>query len=76
MITRDEAARRLVALGYITAVAMPPVGLIMGAVVGLRLSRAYSRHWVWIVALSVLAGVVWVLLLSSNILDTNTNDLT
>jgi MFS family permease len=75
MTTRDEAARRLVALGYITAVAIPPVGLIMGLVVAVRLTRAYSRHWVWIVAISVVAGIVWVLILNSNILDTNTNDL-
>jgi len=75
MITRDEAARRLVALGYITAVAIPPIGIVVGLVVALRLPRGYSRHWIWIVAISLLAGVVWVLILNSNILDTNTNDL-
>jgi hypothetical protein len=75
MTTRDEAARRLVALGYITAVAIPPMGLVVGLAVGLKLSREYSRHWMWIVAISVVAGIIWLLIFNSHLLDTNTNDL-
>jgi hypothetical protein len=51
------------------------MGLVVGLAVGLKLSREYSRHWMWIVAISVVAGIIWLLIFNSHLLDTNTNDL-
>jgi hypothetical protein len=72
---RDPGADRLLALGYITAIAIPPVGLVIGIIIAIRFGRPYSTHVGWIVGLSVVAAVVWVLILSSNVIDTSTNDL-
>jgi hypothetical protein len=72
---RDAGADRLLALGYITAIAIPPVGIVIGIVIAIRLGRSYSKHVRWIVGLSIVAGVIWVLILSSNVINTSTNDL-
>ena len=59
--------QRIVVLGYILALAMPPLGLAIGLV--LMLPRGVrSRHGVWIVLASILAAAAWTLLISSGAL--------
>lgn len=67
---RRNRARRLVALAYILAISVPPLGFVLGIVVLLGSSMASSKHGVLIIVVSVLAAVVWVLLLTSGTLNT------
>jgi hypothetical protein len=54
-------------LGYILALAVPPLGLGIGLV--LMLPRGLrSRHGVGIVLLSIVAAALWVLLIDSGAL--------
>jgi hypothetical protein len=58
---------RLVVVAYILAIAMPPLGFVLGLV--LTLSRsARSKHGPWIVLLSIVGGVIWALLISGGAL--------
>jgi hypothetical protein len=65
-------ARRLLALGYITAVAMPPIGFGLGVVIALRFSNLRLRHGASIIALSILASIVWILIITSGAFNTPT----
>lgn len=68
---KPTAFQRLVVLGYILAVAVPPLGFGIGVVMMLS-ARLRSRHAAWIVLLSILATVVWALMVSAGALkDTN-----
>lgn len=71
--TRKERLHPLVVLGYITAVAMPPIGLIVGIVVSVRPIRASSKHGLGIIVLSIVAAPVWVLILTSGALTSPSN---
>ena len=73
--TRDASAQRLIVLAYITAVAMPLIGLVLGMVVARRPAKASRRHAALIVAISIVATGVWVLILSSGLFTTTSNDL-
>jgi hypothetical protein len=66
---------RLVVLGYITAVAMPLLGLVVGIVVLTRPARATSRHGRWIIGISIVASVIWVLVFISGVFTTPSNDM-
>jgi hypothetical protein len=68
-----ETLNRVVVLGYITAVAMPPVGLIIGVVVAVRLSRPDSRRGLWIIALSIIAAIGWAVTLATGVVNPNSN---
>lgn len=70
----SDRIHQLVVLGYITAVAMPPIGFIMGLVLGLRLPKPNSERGIWIIVLSIIASIVWVLLLKTGVLNPNSND--
>jgi hypothetical protein len=72
---RNERARRLVVLAYITAVALPLIGLILGIVVATRPSKAYSKHGAWIIMLSIVAGVAWIAVFASGVFTSPSNDL-
>jgi hypothetical protein len=72
---RSDRDYRLVVLGYITAVAMPLIGLILGIVVATRPSKASSRHGAWIIGLSILGSILWLLVFNSGVLTSTTNDL-
>jgi hypothetical protein len=74
MDVRDDSARRLLVLAYVTAFAIPPLGFILGVVVAVRL-RAYSRHALSIIAISLVAAVIWVLVFSSGVLTTESNNV-
>lgn len=71
----SDSARRLVVLGYITAVAMPLIGLIVGIVIAIRPTKAHSRHGVWIIGLSIIASVGWLAVFASGALTASSNDL-
>jgi hypothetical protein len=72
----SERARRLVVLGYITAVALPPIGLILAIVLATRPAKASSRHWMWIIVVSIIGAVLWALVFASGALTSTNNDLT
>ena len=69
----SDSLRRLIVLGYITAVAIPPIGFVLGIVIAVRRRAAY-KHGVAIVAVSIVAAVIWVLLLSSGVLTSTSSD--
>jgi hypothetical protein len=72
---RSDRDYRLVVLGYITAVAMPLIGLILGIVVATRPNKASSRHGAWIIGLSILGSILWLVVFNSGVLTSTTNDL-
>jgi len=71
-----ERIQRLVVLGYITAVVMPPVGLIMGLVLAIRLAKPNSRQGLWIILLSVVAAIGWVVAVATGVVNPNSNTST
>lgn len=66
---------RLVVLGYITAVAMPLLGLFIGIIAVTRPARATSRHGRWIIVISIVASIIWALVFVSGVFTTPSNDL-
>jgi hypothetical protein len=66
---------RLVVLGYITAFALPLLGLVLGFVIATRPARETSRHGRWIIGLSILASVIWVLVFTSGVLTSTSDDM-
>jgi hypothetical protein len=71
-----ESIQRLVVLGYITAVAMPPVGLIMGIVLAVRLTKPSARQGLWIIVVSIVAVIGWVIAVATGLLDPNSTTST
>jgi hypothetical protein len=71
----SDSAHRLVVLGYITAVAMPLIGFILGIVVAIRLTKPNAKHGAWIIVVSVIASVVWILVFTSGALTATSTDL-
>jgi hypothetical protein len=63
-------------LGFITAIAMPPVGFVLGLLLALRLDKPHSRRGLWIVAVSIIAAILWVLTLATGIVNPNSNTST
>jgi hypothetical protein len=59
--------QRVVVVGYILAVAMPPLGFAAGLVLMLS-PRVRSRHGVWVVLVSIVGAVIWALLIRSGAL--------
>jgi hypothetical protein len=56
----------LVVVGYVMAVLIPIVGLILGIVAATRRSEPQTaRHGVWVIVVSVVAFVVWLAILNS-----------
>ena len=72
---RRASPGRLVVLGYITAFALPLLGLLLGIVIATRPARATSRHGRWIIGLSIVASVIWVLVFTSGVLTSTSNDM-
>ena len=65
------AHQRAIVLGYILAVAVPPLGFGMGVVLMLS-PRLRSKHGAWMVLISIVATVIWALLIGAGALkDTN-----
>ncbi len=64
----DQSTRqRVLVVGYILAVAMPPLGFAIGIVLALS-ARLRSRHAVWIVLLSIVAAGIWLLMINAGAL--------
>jgi hypothetical protein len=70
---RYEGVYRFIVLGYIVAIAMPPVGLVVGIVLAIRSSAGNRRHGVLIIVVSAIAAVIWILIISAGAL-TSTSD--
>jgi hypothetical protein len=67
--------QRTVALGYITAVAIPPVGLIIGIMLMRRREQPLARHALWIIGISVVAAAVWVAVFASGAINATDNTI-
>ena len=72
---RRQMPGRLVVLGYITAFAMPLLGLFLGIVCVTRSNKATVRHGWWIIGLSLVASVIWALVFASGALTSTSNDM-
>lgn len=69
---RGAGASRLVALAYILAVSVPPLGLILGVFLILRPGRSQPKHGLGVIALSVVASIVWIVIVTAGALNTTT----
>jgi hypothetical protein len=65
---------RLIVLSYIVAVAMPPVGAVLALVIGARRGDPRAKHWLGILAVCLVAGVMWTLIISSGALTATSAD--
>jgi hypothetical protein len=70
----NESFLRLVVVAYILAFAIPPVGLVLGVVVIFRGRRAKSKHGVLIIAVSIVAAVIWAAVIASGALTATDNN--
>ncbi len=68
----SASVRRLVALAYILAISIPPLGLVLGIALSVRSGRQYSKHGMGVIGLSIVASIVWVVILTSGALTTPT----
>lgn len=64
--------QRLIVLGYVTAIGMPPIGLILGIVLAVGPARFRSRHGLAIIGASIVGVLIWIVIVSSGSL-TSTN---
>jgi hypothetical protein len=69
-----ESAQRILVLGYITAIALPPIGFVIGVFLATRKPTLRSRHGRWIILISIVAAAIWVLVFTSNILTSTSTD--
>jgi hypothetical protein len=70
----SQSFMRLVVVSYILAVALPPLGFVLGWVVVARGARVRSRHGVLIIVVSIVAAAVWAVIIGSGGLrSTDTN---
>jgi hypothetical protein len=71
---RSDSVHRLVVLGYIMAVSMPPIGFFLGIVVAIRSTKMNSKHGAWIIVVSIIASLVWILIITAGALNTTSTD--
>lgn len=74
-MSTESDAQRILALGYITAIAIPPVGLIVGIAIALRRQGASARHATWIIVISVIATGVWIAVFASGAISATDNTI-
>jgi hypothetical protein len=67
---QSASAYRFVVLAYIVAVSMPPIGFILGLVLAIRFDKPTSRHGVWVIAVSIVAALVWTAIVAGGALNT------
>jgi hypothetical protein len=60
---------------YITAFALPLLGLFVGIVCVTRPNKATARHGRWIIGISLIASVIWALVFVSGALTSTSNDM-
>jgi hypothetical protein len=63
-------AYRLVVLAYIIAVSMPPIGVILGLILAIHFDKPASKHGAWVIAVSIVAAVVWAAIVAGGALNT------
>jgi hypothetical protein len=56
---------RLVVLGYVVALGMPPVGLVVGIIGAVRSGRAGSWHALGIILVSIVSAAIWASIIAS-----------
>jgi 4-amino-4-deoxy-L-arabinose transferase-like glycosyltransferase len=56
------------------AVSMPPLGFILAIVVAMRSTKMNSKHAAWIIVVSIIASLVWILIIISGALSTPSTD--
>jgi hypothetical protein len=66
----EQGIDRLVVLGYVCALGMPPLGLILAVISARR--PANRKHAVAIILVSLIASIVWVLIIRAGGLTANT----
>jgi hypothetical protein len=71
---QSASAYRFVVLAYIVAVSMPPIGFILGLVLAIRFDKPASRHGVWVIAVSIVAALVWTAIVAGGALNTPSTD--
>ena len=54
------------------AVSVPPIGFALGIVIAVRFRNLRSKHGAWIIVLSILASIIWILIIASGALNTTT----
>jgi hypothetical protein len=65
---QPATASRFLAVAYILAVSMPPIGFCVGIAIAARFSNQRSKHGVWIMLLSALVATVWIVVIVSGAL--------
>ena len=70
----SASAYRFVVLAYIIAVSMPPLGFILGLIVAIRFDQPASKQGVWVIAVSVVAALVWAVIVAGGALNTSSSD--
>ena len=65
---------RFVVLAYIIAFSMPPIGFILGVVLAVRFDKPVAKHGLWVIALSVVAALVWSAIIAGGALSTTSTD--
>jgi hypothetical protein len=53
---------------------MPPIGFILGLILAIRFDKPTSKHGVWVIAVSVVAALVWTLIIAGGALNTTSSD--
>jgi hypothetical protein len=69
---QSAGVRRLVALAYVLAISIPPLGLIFGIALIIRSGKQPSLHGLGVIALSIITLIVWIVVLTSGTLNTST----
>jgi hypothetical protein len=70
----SASAYRFVVLAYIIAVSMPPIGFVLGLILAIRFDKPASKQGVWVIALSVVAALVWTAIVAGGALNTPSSD--
>lgn len=71
---QSASAYRVVVLAYIVAVSMPPIGFILGLILAIRFEKPASKHGVWVIAVSIVAALVWTAIVAGGALNTPSTD--
>ena len=70
----SASAYRFVVLAYIVACSMPPIGFILGLIIAFRFDKPTSKQGVWVIAVSVVAALIWTAIVAGGALNTPSTD--
>jgi hypothetical protein len=71
---QSASTYRFVVLAYIIAVSMPPIGFVLGLVLALRFEKPASKQGVWVIAISIVAALIWTAIVAGGALNTPSTD--